>query len=158
MEVFMRYQSKILLALLATLSLTLGAAGGSDKEKDQLKLAVDDLKNEVTILERQVSTMQQSMDRNSGQMSALITQISDTVNSIRSAQSRVSQGYESVINTANATGEQIGSANQKIETNCDNWSRTCPSCLRSRRSRPVIPTSSLRPGSRTIIAGAMIWL
>lgn len=111
----MRYQSKILLALLATLSLTLGAAGGSDKEKDQLKLAVDDLKNEVTILERQVSTMQQGMDRNSGQMSALITQISDTVNSIRSAQSRVSQGYESVINTANATSEQIGSANQKIE-------------------------------------------
>src|SRR6516225_5400081 len=59
--------------------------------------------------------MQQSMDRNSGQMSALITQISDTVNAIRSAQGRVNQGYESVLSAANATSEQVGSANQKIE-------------------------------------------
>jgi TolA-binding protein len=111
----MRYQSRILPALIAILLLTLGAAGGSDKEKDQLKLAVDDLKNEITILERQVSTMQQSMDRNSGQMSALITQISDTVNSIRSAQSRVSQGSESALGATNAIGEQVANANQKIE-------------------------------------------
>jgi TolA-binding protein len=115
MEDFMRYQSKILFVLLAILALTLGASGGGDKEKDQLKLAVDDLKNEITILERQVATMQQSMDRNSGQMSALITQISDTVNAIRSAQGRVNQGYESVLSAANATSEQVGSANQKIE-------------------------------------------
>jgi len=111
----MRYQWKLLIVVFAVLSLTIGAAGGGDKEKDQLKAAVDDLKAEVTILERQVTTMQQSMDRNSGQMSALITQISDTVNSIRSAQSRASQGYESVISAANSTSEQIGSANQKIE-------------------------------------------
>jgi len=111
----MRYQLRILLVTLAVAALAMGASGGSDKEKDQLKVAVDDLKNEVTILERQITTMQQSMDRNSGQMSALITQISDTVNAIRSAQSRVNQGYESVISTANATSEQIGSANQKID-------------------------------------------
>src|SRR5262249_21221777 len=117
---FMRYQSKLLLVVLVLLSLsiaatTMGAAGGGDKEKDHLKLAVDDLENEGNILDRQIITKQQSMDRNSGQMSALITQISDTVNSIRSAQSRASQGYESFISAANSTSEQIGSANQKIE-------------------------------------------
>jgi TolA-binding protein len=111
----MRYQFKILLVILAILSFSLGASAGGDKEKDQLKLAVDDLKNEVTILERQISTMQQSMDRNSGQMSALITQISDTVNAIRSAQSRANQSNDSVIGAANATTEQVSSANQKID-------------------------------------------
>jgi len=114
-EGFMRYQSIMLPALVVVLLLGIGASGGNDKEKDQLKLAVDDLKNEVTILERQVATMQQSMDRNSGQMSALITQISDTVNSIRSAQSRANQGSDNAISAANATSEQIGAANQKID-------------------------------------------
>jgi tol-pal system protein YbgF len=140
----MRYQSIILLALVAVLSLTVGASGGNDKEKDQLKLAVDDLKNEVTILERQVNNMQQSMDRNSGQMSALITQISDTVNSIRSAQSRANQGSESAISAANATSEQIGAANQKI----DKLSAQLEQLRHLVETLPKLPAfSSITPGN-----------
>lgn len=110
----MKYRSAIVLVLALMILVPAGAAG-NDKDKDQLKLAVDDLKNEVQVLERQVSTMQQSMDRNSGQMTTLINQISDTVNTIKLAQSRVSEGTNSAFNQIGGLGDQLTSANQRLD-------------------------------------------
>lgn len=92
------------------------AYSGDQKDRDaQIKLALDELKNEVVVLERQVRDMQASMDRNSGQMNALINQIVDNVNAIRQAQSRVAEGSLSAINQTNNLGEQLSATNQRIE-------------------------------------------
>jgi tol-pal system protein YbgF len=103
--------------LLITISATVGATpSGDQKDRDaQIKLALDELKNEVVVLERQVRDMQASMDRNSGQLNALINQIVDNVNAIRQAQSRVAEGSVSAITQANNLGEQLGATNQRIE-------------------------------------------
>jgi tol-pal system protein YbgF len=103
--------------LLIAMAATAGAAPRADqKDRDaQIKLALDELKNEVVVLERQVRDMQASLDRNSGQVNALINQIVDNVNAIRQAQSRVAEGSVSAITQANNLGEQLSATNQRIE-------------------------------------------
>jgi tol-pal system protein YbgF len=89
---------------------------GYQKDRDaQLKLALDELKNEVVVLERQVRSMQESLDRNSGQLNALITQIIDNVNAIRQAQSRVAEGSNSALTEVGGVKEQISLTNQRID-------------------------------------------
>jgi tol-pal system protein YbgF len=101
---------------LLLLSSTHGSGLTDQKERDaQLKLALDELKAEVIVLERQVRTMQETMDKNSGQLNTLITQIVDNVNAIRQAQSRVAEGSSSAIQSVSGLGEQINSTNQRIE-------------------------------------------
>jgi tol-pal system protein YbgF len=94
-----------------------GVRGFADqKDRDaQLKLALDELKNEVVILGRQVRAMQETLDRSGGQMSALITQIVDNVTAIKQAQGRVAEGSVSAINEVNGIGERIGATNQRID-------------------------------------------
>src|ERR1041384_6635595 len=75
---------KLVLIAIVVLSL-LGTAGrpglADQKDRDaQLKLALDELKAEVIVLERQVRSMQETTDKNSGQLNTLITQIVDNVN------------------------------------------------------------------------------
>src|ERR1051325_5704100 len=114
-------QSKMLryAGLVLIFMFTMNATGSSDqKDKDaqaQLKIALDDLKAEVIVLERQVRSMQESMDRNSGQMNTLITQIVDNVNAIRQAQSRVAEGATSAITEVNGLGERLTATNQRID-------------------------------------------
>src|SRR5215471_7397228 len=80
-------------------------ASGDQKDRDaQLKQSLDDLKAEVVVLERQVRSMQESMDRNSGQMSTLINQIVDNVSAIRQAQSRSIEAAVSAINQSSGLG------------------------------------------------------
>ena len=89
-----RFGSLLALALLSLLALASpGASTQKDKEV-QLKIALDELKNEVIVLERQVRSMQETLDRNSGQMNTLVTQIIDNVTAIRQAQSRVAEGRQ----------------------------------------------------------------
>src|SRR5829696_7531046 len=90
-ELFMSSRFVVIFILVLLILPGLNARGYTDqKDRDaQLKLALDELKNEVVVLERQVSAMKESYDRNSGQLNALITQIIDSVNAIRQAQSRV---------------------------------------------------------------------
>ena len=80
----------------------------NQKDKEiQMKLALDELKAEVIVLERQVRTMQESLDRNSGQVTALITQIVDNVSAIRQAQSRVAEGSTSALASVTGLGERL---------------------------------------------------
>lgn len=109
---------KIAFALILTAVAANSFAASADNQKDrdaQIKLALDELKNEVVVLERQVRDMQASLDRNSGQMNALINQIVDNVNAIRQAQSRVVEGSTSAITQTNNLGEQLSATNQRIE-------------------------------------------
>ena len=94
-----------------------GSSGLADqKDRDaQLKTALDELKAEIIVLERQVRTMQEALDKNSGQLNTLVTQISDNVNAIRQSQSRIAEGSSSAIQSVSGLGEQIGSTNQRID-------------------------------------------
>jgi tol-pal system protein YbgF len=96
---------------------SIGGSGFADqKDRDaQLIQKFDDLKAEVIVLERQVRTMQETMDRNSGQLNTLVTQIVDNVNAIRQAQSRVAEASNSAIQSVSGLGEQLSSTNQRIE-------------------------------------------
>lgn len=95
------------------------SVSGGQKDKDQqaaqMKIAFDELKAEVLVLGRQVRSMQESMDRNSGQLNTLITQIVDNVNAIRQAQSRVAEGSTSAISQVNGINDRVASTNQRID-------------------------------------------
>src|SRR2546423_11427316 len=112
-------RARVIFTLIMVIALmpALGIRGFADqKDRDaQLKLALDELKNEVVILGRQVRAMQETLDRNGGQMSALITQIVDNVTAIKQAQGRVAEGSMSAINEVNGIGERIGATNQRID-------------------------------------------
>src|SRR5215471_20145538 len=110
----MNFRSAIALVVLAMLLLPLTATRGSDKEKDQLKQSVDDLKAEVTILERQIRDMQQSADRNSGTITTLITQMTDNVSAIRQAQSRSAESSVEAVNRISGFSEKLSATNDRI--------------------------------------------
>ena len=108
----------IVTAVLVLLFLASLDAGGRADQKDrdaQLKIALDELKAEVIVLERQVRAMQESSDKNSGQMNTLITQIVDNVNAIRQAQSRTNEASGSAMQSVSGLSEQIGATNQRID-------------------------------------------
>jgi tol-pal system protein YbgF len=104
-----------LCAALFSLALTTSTAGVQKDKEAQIKIALDELKNEVVLLERQVRSMQETLDRNSGQMSTLMNQIVDNVNAIRQAQSRVAEGSVNALNEVGGLGERLSSTNQRIE-------------------------------------------
>ena len=104
----------VFLALIGAIFAPGSGAVQKDKEA-QLKLALDDLRNEVVVLERQVRAMQESIDKNSGQINTLVTQLLDNVTAIRQAQSRVAEGSGSAILEVNRIGEHIGTTNSRID-------------------------------------------
>src|SRR4030095_6176809 len=101
------------IALLCLLSIS-GGVSAEQKREPALKLALDELKAEVIVLERQVRGMQETMDKNSGQLNTLVTQLVDNVNAIRQAQSRVVEGSSSAIQSVSGLSEQLSSTNHHI--------------------------------------------
>ncbi|PYP86255.1 MAG: tol-pal system protein YbgF [Blastocatellia bacterium AA13] len=138
-------------AAIILLSFSCVSWAANDKEKDQLKLAIDDLKSEITILERQVRSMQESLDRNSGQMSALIIQISDNVSAIRQAQGRVAESAASTAGEVNTFGERLGSTNQKM----DRLSETVAELKKLVQNMPKLPAfPEVNPGNPDMLFAA----
>jgi tol-pal system protein YbgF len=134
-----------LMFVLLVLEASSVSARGDQKDRDaQLKLALDELKAEVTILGRQVRGMQEGLDRNSGQLNALITQIIDNVSAIRQAQSRVSESASSAIASVGGLGEQLSATNQRI----DRVSEQMAELKRLVENLPKLPTfTQITPGN-----------
>lgn len=144
----MSVNKRTALALGVLLLLAMSApGGGAQKDKDvyaQFKVAFDELKNEVIVLERQVRSLQESQDRTSGQMSTLITQIIDNVTAIRQAQSRVAEGSNSAISQINGIDERISSVNQRI----DRLSNQMAELKKLVENLPKLPTfTEITPGN-----------
>jgi tol-pal system protein YbgF len=139
--------SKVIVAGLVLLFVSsIGGSGFADqKDRDaQLKIALDELKAEVIVLERQVRSMQESSDKNSGQLNALITQIVDNVNAIRQAQSRSNESSSSAIQSVSGLSEQIGSTNQRI----DRMSEQLAQLKKLVENLPKLPAfSDITPGN-----------
>lgn len=115
------------------------------KDRDaQLKLALDELKAEVIVLERQVRGMQETMDKNSGQLNTLVTQIVDNVSAIRQAQSRVAEASSSAIQSVSGLSEQLSSTNQRI----DRMSEQLAQLRKLVENLPKLPTfTQITPGN-----------
>jgi len=110
----MKFKTAAILIVLVLAWLAMGASRGGDKEKDALKQSVDDLKTEITILERQMRDMQQSLERNSGTTSTLITQMTDNVSAIRQGQSRTADSAAEAVSRVSALGEGLRATNDRI--------------------------------------------
>src|SRR5262249_19926900 len=110
----MKFKTAAILIVLVLAWLAMGASRGGDKEKDALKQSVDDLKTEITILERQRGNMQQSRERNSGTTSPLITQMPDNVSAIRQGQSRTADSAAEAVSRVSALGEGLRGTNDRI--------------------------------------------
>jgi tol-pal system protein YbgF len=121
--------------------------GGRADQKDrdaQLKQALDDLKAEVLVLERQVRAMQESLDKNSGQANALITQIADNVNQIRQGQSRVAQSSVDALGSVGQLNERVSANGQRI----DRVSEQLADLKRLVENLPKLPTfTTISPGN-----------
>src|SRR5712692_11345567 len=132
------------LALLFLLPIS-GSGFADQKDRDaQLKLALDELKAEVIVLERQVRGMQETMDKNSGQLNTLVTQIVDNVNAIRQAQSRIAEGSSSALQSVSGLSEQISATNQRI----DRVSEQLAQLKKLVENLPKLPTfTEITPGN-----------
>jgi tol-pal system protein YbgF len=133
-------------AVLLFLSAPTVRSDQKDKEQQaaQLKIAFDELKAEVLVLGRQVRTMQESMDRNSGQLNTLVTQIVDNVNAIRQSQSRVAEGSISAISEVNGINERVAATNQRI----DKVSEQLAELKKLVQNLPKLPTfTQITPGN-----------
>jgi len=132
-------------AVLALVLVSSTAGSGLADQKDaQVKLALDELKAEVIVLERQVRTMQETMDKNSGQLNTLVTQIVDNVNAIRQAQGRVAEGSSSAIQSVSGLSEQLSSTNQRI----DRLSEQLAQVRKLVENLPKLPTfTQITPGN-----------
>jgi tol-pal system protein YbgF len=139
-----RFISAFILALVLLPAFTARSFADQKDREAQMKLALDELKNEVVIIGRQVRAMQETLDRNSGQMSALITQIVDNVTAIKQAQGRVAEGSVSAINEVNGIGERIGATNQRI----DRLSEQVAELKKLVENLPKLPTmTQITPGN-----------
>jgi len=122
-----------------------GSGLADQKDRDaQLKLALDELKAEVIVLERQVRTMQETMDKNSGQLNTLVTQMADGVNAIRQSQSRIAEASSSAIQSVSGLGEHLSSTNQRI----DRLSEQLAQVRKLVENLPKLPTfTQITPGN-----------
>jgi len=137
---------KFITAAVLALLLVSSTAGNelADQKEAQVKLALDELKAEVIVLERQVRTMQETMDKNSGQLNTLVTQIVDNVNAIRQAQSRIAEGSSSAIQSVSGLSEQLSSTNQRI----DRLSEQLAQVRKLVENLPKLPTfTQITPGN-----------
>jgi tol-pal system protein YbgF len=142
----MSFKVAVIAVLGMSMISTFGKPGLADqKDRDaQLKLALDELKAEVIVLERQVRTLQESSDKNSGQLNTLITQMVDNVNAIRQAQSRTNEASASAMQSVSGLGEQIGSTNQRI----DRLSEQLAQLKKLVENLPKLPTfTQIEPGN-----------
>jgi tol-pal system protein YbgF len=122
----------------------LSAQKDKEQQAAQLKIALDDLKAEVLVLGRQVRTMQESMDRNGGQLNTLVTQIIDNVNAIRQAQGRVAEGSSSAIQEVSGLGERLSATNTRI----DKLSEQLAELKKLVENLPKLPTfTQITPGN-----------
>jgi tol-pal system protein YbgF len=140
--------SKFITAAVLALVLVSSIAGSGladQKDRDaQVKLALDELKSEVIVLERQVRTLQETMDKNSGQLNTLVTQIVDNVNAIRQAQSRIAEGSSGAIQSVSGLSEQLSSTNQRI----DRLSEQLAQVRKLVENLPKLPTfAQITPGN-----------
>ncbi|MBX3278665.1 MAG: tol-pal system protein YbgF [Acidobacteria bacterium] len=81
----------------------------------RIAVQVEEMKSELTILQRQVQTMQDTLNKTTGEINTLITQMTDNISAIRRAQSAVSSNTSESATQLSAMGERVSATNQRME-------------------------------------------
>jgi tol-pal system protein YbgF len=123
-KMFPHFTSAVLLLALAATALPAESQKDQREKIDRMAVQLEELKTEVTVLQRQVQGMQDTLNKTTGEMNALITQMSDNVSGIRRAHSSLSTNVATIstaVSTALGTTplssvtEQIRATNQRME-------------------------------------------
>ena len=114
--------------LLVLLVVPLSAEDQKEKDQrekiDKMAVQLEEMKTEFTVLQRQVQSMQETLNKTTGEMNTLITQMSDNISGIRRAHSslsssvtQLSSSITSVLGTTpiSTVMEQITATNQRVE-------------------------------------------
>src|SRR5262245_17318631 len=106
----------ILLFLLAVLPIQVSAQNKDMREKlDRMAVTVEELKTEVTLLQRQVQMMSETFNKTTGQLNGLIAQMADNIAAIRRGQSSVSTNSTDAASSISAMGERLSATDQRME-------------------------------------------
>lgn len=132
------------LFLALALTVPLHAQKDKDLKLDRVAVQVQEMKTELTLLQRQIQTMQDTLSKSSGEMSTLITQMADNISSIRRAQSSVSTNSSDTSSQVAAIGERMAATNQRLERLSEQFSRLTK-LIEDLPKQPVM--SGLTPGN-----------
>ena len=86
-----------------------------DAQMARVAVQVEEMKTEMTLLQRQVQTMQDTLNKTTGELNTLITQMTDNISAIRRAQSAVSSNTSESATQISSMGERISATNQRME-------------------------------------------
>jgi tol-pal system protein YbgF len=103
------------LAMLLCLVLPVWGQNNQKDKIDRMSSQIEEMKTELTLLQRQVQGMQDTFNKSSGEMNTLITQISDNISAIRRAQSSVSTNSNDAATQLSAMSERVSATDQRIE-------------------------------------------
>jgi tol-pal system protein YbgF len=123
-------------------------AAGQNKETrekiDQMAVQVEQLKTEVMLLQRQVTSMQETFNKTNGEIRTLIVQMSDNISAIRLAQSSVSSSSNDTVTQVSAMGERLTATNQRLERLSEQFAQL-KKLIEDVPNRPVI--ERITPGN-----------
>ncbi len=106
----------ILLLALTALPMRATAQNRETREKiDRMAAQLEELKTEVTLLQRQMQMMQETFNKTSGELNTLIVQMSDNISAVRRSQSSISTSTTETASQVGAMGERLTATNQRME-------------------------------------------
>lgn len=104
------------LAVLVMLHAQAWSQSKDQREKiDRMAVQLEELKTEITLLQRQVQSMQETFNKTTGELNTLVVQMSDNIAAIRRAQSSISTNTNDTIAQTSAMGERLTATNQRME-------------------------------------------
>ncbi len=110
---------KALLAPCLVLIALAGVAAAQNRETrekiDRMAVQMEEMKTELTLLQRQVQTMQDTFNKTNGELNTLIIQISDNISAIRRAQSAISTNTTDTATQVSSVRERITASDQRME-------------------------------------------
>lgn len=105
----------LLTALLALPQLATAQSKDVKDKIDQMAIKLEEMKTELTLLQRQTQTMQDTFNKTTGELNTLIVQMSDNIAAIRRAQSSISTNSGDTVTQVSAMGERITATNSRME-------------------------------------------
>jgi len=96
--------------------MTLPAYGQNrDQKIDRMAVQIEEMKTEMTLLQRQIQTMQDTLNKTTGEMTSLVNQMSDNISAVRRAQSSVSTNSQDASSQLTSMGERLSATDRRME-------------------------------------------
>ena len=80
-----------------------------------MAVQIEEMKTEMTLLQRQTQAMQDTLNKTTGEMTSLITQMSDNISAIRRGQSSVSTSSADAAGQLTSMAERLSGTDRRME-------------------------------------------